>query len=154
MTVAKTSVLVLDCAEPTELAQFYASLLDAETRLADDPDFVEIVGHDGVHMAIRRDHGHAPPSWPRPENSQQAHLRILVDPGDMDEAEREAISLGARPVDTRDSNSGPRDVRVYNDPAGHSFSLAVYPARRAEDGTAEDGTAEPVRRSGGAAPAR
>ncbi|MFE4218328.1 VOC family protein [Streptomyces sp. NPDC056844] len=128
MTVGKTSVLVLDCGEPVELADFYASLLGGETRIGSDPDFVEIVGNSGVHLAVRRDHGYAPPSWPRPEDSQQAHLRILVDPGDMDEAEREAIGLGARPVDTGDNNSGPRDVRVYADPAGHSFSLAVYPA--------------------------
>ncbi|MFF1837182.1 VOC family protein [Streptomyces sp. NPDC058231] len=126
MTVEKTSVLVLDCAEPLELAEFYSHLLGAETRIGNDPDFVEIVGHSGVHLAIHRDHGYAPPSWPRPEDSQQAHLRILVGRGDMDEAEREAIGLGARPVDTKD-NSGPRDVRVYMDPAGHSFSLAVYP---------------------------
>ena len=128
MTVAKTSVLVLDCAEHVELAEFYAALLNAETRLGDDPDFVEIVGQSGVCLAIRRDHGYAPPSWPRPEDSQQAHLRILVDRGAMDEAEREAVALGARPVEARD-NSGPRDVRVYADPAGHSFSLAVHPAR-------------------------
>ncbi len=127
MTVEKTSVLVLDCAEPVELAEFYAGLLAAETRIGTDPDFVEIVGNDGVRLAIRRDHGYAPPSWPRPEDSQQAHLRILVSRADIDEAEREAISLGARPVDTGESNSGPRDVRTYADPAGHSFTLAVYP---------------------------
>ncbi|MEU1125513.1 VOC family protein [Streptomyces sp. NPDC005899] len=149
MTVGKASVLVLDCAEPVELAEFYAALLGAETRLADDPDFVEVVGHDGVRLAVRRDHGYAPPSWPRPEDSQQAHLRILVDPGDMDEAEREAISLGARPVDTQASNNGPRDVRVYNDPAGHSFTLAVYPSRRADSRPAG-----PVRPGAGEGPAR
>ena len=129
MTVHKTSVLVLDCAEPMELAEFYAGLFGAEVHVGTDPDFVEIVGHDGVHMAIHRDFGYAPPSWPRPEDSQQAHLRILVERGDMDEAEREAVSLGARPVDTKD-NSGPRDVRIYSDPAGHSFSLAVSPQPR------------------------
>ncbi|MER5767903.1 VOC family protein [Streptomyces sp. NPDC001985] len=129
MTVTKTSVLVLDSAEPVELAEFYAALLDAEIHIGDDPDLVEIIGHRGVHLAIRRDRGYAPPSWPRPEDSQQAHLRILVGRGDMDEAEREAVGLGARPVDTKD-NSGPRDVRVYSDPAGHSFSLAVHPPRR------------------------
>ncbi|GGX11859.1 VOC family protein [Streptomyces chryseus] len=123
MTVAKQCVLVLDCAEPEVLAEFYAGLLDAEARTGTNPDFVEIVGHQGVFMAIRRDHGYAPPSWPRPDDSQQAHLRILVERGDMDEAEREAVSLGARPVDTKD-NSGPRDERVYSDPAGHSFTLA------------------------------
>ncbi|MBT2528572.1 VOC family protein [Streptomyces sp. ISL-99] len=129
MTVAKQSVLVLDCAEPEVLAEFYAGLLDAEVRVGTNPDFVEVVGHQGVCMAIRRDHGYAPPSWPRPDDSQQAHLRILVERGDMDEAEREAVSLGARPVDTK-NNSGPRDERVYSDPAGHSFTLAHRSAPR------------------------
>ncbi|MFC4611446.1 VOC family protein [Streptomyces maoxianensis] len=124
MAVAKTSVLILDCAEPAALAEFYATLLDARTQLGADPDYVEIVGNEGVHLAVHRDHGYAPPSWPRPDDSQQAHLRILVSRDDMDEAEREVISLGARPVDTKD-NGGPRDVRLYSDPAGHSFSLAV-----------------------------
>jgi hypothetical protein len=128
MTVEKTSVLVLDCAEPVGLAEFYAALLDARVQVGDDPDFVEIIGHRGVHLAIRRDPGHAPPSWPRPEDSQQAHLRILVGRGEMDEAEREAVGLGARPVEAR-ADSGPRDVRIYADPAGHSFSLAARPER-------------------------
>jgi hypothetical protein len=126
MTVEKTSVLVLDCAEPVKLAEFYAALLGARIRVGNDPDFVEIIGHRGVHLAIRRDLGHAPPSWPRPEDSYQAHLRVLVGQEDIDEAEREAVGLGALPVDTKD-NGGSRDVRVYSDPAGHSFSLAVYP---------------------------
>ncbi|MFF3322603.1 VOC family protein [Streptomyces sp. NPDC002889] len=126
MTVHKMSVLVLDAAEPIELAEFYAGLLAAEVRIGSDPDFVEVCGQHGVHLAMRRDHGYAPPSWPRPEDSQQAHLRILVARGDMDEAEREAIGLGARPVSAKDNN-GPRDERLYTDPAGHSFSLAVSP---------------------------
>ncbi|OON78030.1 VOC family protein [Streptomyces tsukubensis] len=124
MTVAKASFLVLDCAEPTELAEFYAQLLGAEARVGAHPDFIEVVGEHGVRLAIRRDHGYAPPSWPRPDDSLQAHLHILVARGDMDEAEREAIGLGARPLDTKD-NSGPHDVRLYADPAGHSFSLTV-----------------------------
>lgn len=124
MAVAKTSVLILDCAEPVALAQFYATLLGARTQVGDDPDFVEIIGHSGVHLAVHRDHGYAPASWPRPDDSQQAHLRILVSHDDMDEAEREAVSLGARPLDTKD-NGGPRDVRRYSDPAGHPFALAA-----------------------------
>ncbi|MFF1923896.1 VOC family protein [Streptomyces sp. NPDC058221] len=124
MAVAKTSVLVLDCAEPKELADFYATLLNAELHIGDEPDVVEIVGHTGVHLAIRRDHGYAPPSWPRPDDSQQAHLRILVAREDIDEAEREAVGLGARPLDTK-YNGGARDTRLYSDPAGHPFTLAA-----------------------------
>ncbi|MEU9947563.1 VOC family protein [Streptomyces sp. NPDC055089] len=123
MAVPKTSVLVLDCAEPKELADFYAMLLNAEVRVGNDPDIVEVVGHRGVHLAIRRDHGYAPPSWPRPDDSQQAHLRILVAREDLDEAEREAVGLGARPLGAK-SNDGVRDARLYSDPAGHPFTLA------------------------------
>ncbi|GGT36740.1 extradiol dioxygenase [Streptomyces kurssanovii] len=126
MTTQKTSVLVLDAAEPMELAEFYAGLFGAEVRVGSDPDFVEVVGHGGVHLAMRRDHGYAPPSWPRPEDSQQSHLRILVARDDLDEAEREAVGLGARPVDTN-NRRGPHEERVFSDPAGHSFSLAVSP---------------------------
>ncbi|MFD7425608.1 VOC family protein [Streptomyces sp. NPDC059818] len=125
MAVPKTSVLVLDCAEPEELADFYAALLNAEVRVGNELDIVEIVGHSGVHLAVRRDHGYAPPSWPRPDDSQQAHLRILVAREDIDEAEREAVGLGARPLDTK-NNGGARDTRLYSDPAGHSFTLATH----------------------------
>ncbi len=124
MAVPKRSVLVLDCAEPNELAEFYAALLNAEVQVGQELDIVEIVGHDGVGLAIRRDHGYAPPSWPRPDDSQQAHLRILVAREDMDEAEREVVGLGARPLDTKD-NGGARDTRLYSDPAGHSFTLST-----------------------------
>ncbi|MEV6315662.1 VOC family protein [Streptomyces sp. NPDC051776] len=131
MTVAKTCVLVLDCTEPESLAEFYARLLNAETRRGSDPDYVEIIGHAGVRLAIRRDHGLTPPSWPRPEDAQQAHLQVLVPKVEMDAAEREVIGLGATPVDARD-NSGPRDVRVYSDPAGHSFMLVAGEGRLGE----------------------
>ncbi|WP_329454337.1 VOC family protein [Streptomyces sp. NBC_01497] len=124
MTVTKTTVLVLDAAEPAELADFYAAFLGGRTKPGEDPDFIEVLG-DGVRLAVRKDHGYAPPSWPRPETSQQAHLRVLVERADIDEAERELIALGARPLDTKD-NGGPRDTRIYSDPAGHSFTLAVH----------------------------
>lgn len=134
MTVAKTSVLVLDCAEPESLALFYAELLGAGVRAGEGLDMVEVVGGAGVHLAVRRDHGYAPPSWPRPEDSQQAHLRILVAPADLDEAEREAVSLGARPV-SADPEQGPRDARLFSDPAGHTFTLAASTAPHLADMT-------------------
>ncbi|MGW0937073.1 VOC family protein [Streptomyces sp. NPDC002666] len=123
MAVPKTSVLVLDCAEPKELADFYAMLLNAEVHVGNEPDLIEVVGHRGVHLAIRRDHGYAPPSWPRPDDSQQAHLRILVAREDLDEAEREAVGLGARPLGAKNGEDV-RDARLYSDPAGHPFTLA------------------------------
>ncbi|MCX5400440.1 VOC family protein [Streptomyces sp. NBC_00102] len=124
MAVNKSLVLVLDCADPMELAEFYARLLGAESRPGQGNDFVEVVGESGVHLAIRRDLGYAPPSWPRPDDSQQAHVLIRVERVDMDAAEREAIGLGATPVEAR-NNGGLHDTRHYADPAGHGFALTA-----------------------------
>ncbi|MEU4897409.1 VOC family protein [Streptomyces sp. NPDC044780] len=120
MAVASAAVLSLDCAEPEELAEFYAQVLGAQIQPLTTPDRVEIVAPGGSRMAFLRDHGFAPPSWPRPDDSQQAHLDLLVE--DIDAAERQVVDLGARPLDTK-HNGGPRDVRIYSDPAGHPFSL-------------------------------
>ncbi|OKI61740.1 VOC family protein [Streptomyces sp. MJM1172] len=127
MTVPKTSFLVLDCAEPEALARFYAEFLDASAgRSSADPDLFLVTGATGVLVGIRRDPGQAPPSWPRPEDSQQAHLHVLVAPDRLDQAEREAVALGARPVGA--GQDGTRlddrtDVRRLTDPAGHAFLL-------------------------------
>ncbi|MFE2014261.1 VOC family protein [Streptomyces sp. NPDC059491] len=128
MTVSKTGVLVLDSTDPEPLARFYAALLDATVEPSGvDHDLLLITGATGTVLGIQRDPGHAPPSWPRPDDSQQSHLWIVVAPDALDEAEREAVSLGARPV-TAEQN-GTRtdrrtDVRRFMDPAGHTFVLA------------------------------
>ncbi|GLW03880.1 hypothetical protein [Streptomyces lavendulae] len=53
-------------------------------------------------LGVRRDPDRLPPSWPLPEGSQQAHLRIPVRPEHLDETEREAAALDARPVAAED----------------------------------------------------
>ncbi|MEW2417044.1 VOC family protein [Streptomyces sp. NPDC046866] len=135
MSVQKTPVLALDCAEPETLARFYADLLDGEVRPGPTADEVEVAAAAGIRLAFRRDLGFAPPSWPRPEDSQQAHLLIRVAAADLDEAEREAVSLGARPLGTA-TEDGPRPVRRLSDPAGHSFALAAAEPVAAEAGPA------------------
>ncbi|GGT22905.1 extradiol dioxygenase [Streptomyces chromofuscus] len=112
-------VMVLDCAEPEKLAVFYKELMGAEETDA-TANRVEIRSPDGTRLAFRRDVNATPPSWPRPENSLQVHLEFVVT--DMDAAERRIVSLGGRPVDTKDS-AGPFEERGYADPAGHSFTL-------------------------------
>ncbi|KJY46170.1 MULTISPECIES: VOC family protein [unclassified Streptomyces] len=129
MTVPKTTVLVLDSAEPELLARFYAELLGATAGPAPgDGELLLVTGRGGLVLGVRRDPDHAPPSWPLPEGSQQAHLCILVDEKSLDEAEREAVTLGARPVAAEDDGSLPGSrttLRRYADPAGHAFALAA-----------------------------
>ncbi|MFE5796406.1 VOC family protein [Streptomyces sp. NPDC056503] len=129
MTVSKKGVLVLDSTDPEPLARFYAALLDGTVEPSGaDHDLLLVSGAEGVVLGVHRDPGHAPPSWPRPEDSQQSHLWILVAPEALDEAEREAVSLGARPVTAEHNGSRTdrrTDVRRFMDPAGHAFVLAA-----------------------------
>ncbi|WP_133915563.1 VOC family protein [Streptomyces sp. NBC_00582] len=117
--LVKAGVVVLDCAEPELLAEFYKGFLDAELTDA-SANRVEIRSADGTRLAFRRDANATPPSWPRPENSLQVHLDFLVD--DLDAAERRIVGLGGRPLDTKGA-AGPHEERGYADPAGHSFTL-------------------------------
>ncbi|MFD5791947.1 VOC family protein [Streptomyces diastatochromogenes] len=130
MTLVKAGVVVLDCVEPERLAAFYLELLEGEQTDA-SANLVEIRGADGFRLAFRRDVNATPPSWPRPENSLQAHLDFLVE--DLDDVERRIVGLGGRPVDTRDP-AGPHEKRGYADPAGHSFTLRLVPPTAPKQG--------------------
>jgi catechol-2,3-dioxygenase len=130
MALVMAGVVVLDCAEPEKLAVFYKELLDAEETDA-TANRVDIRTADGMRMAFRRDVNATPPSWPRPENSLQAHLDFLVE--DLDEAERKVVSLGGRPLEAKDA-AGPFEERGCADPAGHSFTLRLTPARAPKQG--------------------
>ncbi|WP_372351694.1 VOC family protein [Streptomyces sp. KL116D] len=122
MGLVQAGVLVLDCAEPEELAEFYRTLLDGEISSSPGSNRIDVIGGQGTRMAFRRDLNAAPASWPRPDDSQQAHLDFLVARDDMDEVERQVIGLGARPLETRGAR-GPNETRLYADPAGHPFAV-------------------------------
>ncbi|MEU2778533.1 VOC family protein [Streptomyces sp. NPDC007162] len=130
MALVTAAVVVLDCAEPEKLAYFYRQLLEGEESDA-NANLVEIRAADGVRIAFRRDVNATPPSWPRPENSLQAHLVLLVE--DLDEAERRVVGLGGRPIETKDP-AGPYEERGYADPAGHSFTLRLAPTAAPKQG--------------------
>ncbi|KUL77902.1 MULTISPECIES: VOC family protein [unclassified Streptomyces] len=130
MPLVKAGFVVLDCAEPEKLAEFYKQLLEGEQTGA-TANQVEIRGADGMRLAFRRDMNATPPSWPRPENSLQAHLDFVVD--DLDEAERRIVGLGGRPVEAKDA-PGPYEERGFSDPAGHSFTLRRTPATAPKQG--------------------
>ncbi|MER6224338.1 VOC family protein [Streptomyces sp. 900105755] len=130
MALVTAAVVVLDCAEPEKLAQFYREFLDGEDGEA-SANLVGIRTADGFRIAFRRDVNATPPSWPRPENSLQAHLDFLVE--DLDAAERRVIALGGRPIETKDP-AGPYEERGYADPAGHSFTLRLVPSSAPKQG--------------------
>ncbi|MDT0433687.1 VOC family protein [Streptomyces sp. NPDC005840] len=122
MGLVQAAVLVLDCAEPIELAEFYHELLGGEVRPEVGGGRVELLGTDGTRIVFRLDLNAVAPSWPRPDDSQQAHLELLAASEDLDEVERRIVGLGGRPLETR-ADHGRTDDRSYSDPAGHPFSL-------------------------------
>ncbi|MGW2688201.1 VOC family protein [Streptomyces sp. NPDC001414] len=130
MALVNAAVVVLDCAEPEKLAVFYRELLDGQDGEA-SANLVEIRTPGGFRIAFRRDVNATPPSWPRPENSLQAHLDFLVE--DLDEAELRVVGLGGRPIETKDA-TGPYEERGYADPAGHSFALRLVPPTAPKQG--------------------
>ncbi|MFJ9347410.1 VOC family protein [Streptomyces sp. NPDC101237] len=130
MALVNAAVVVLDCAEPEKLAVFYRELLDGQDGEA-SANLVEIRTAGGFRIAFRRDVNATPPSWPRPENSLQAHLDFLVE--DLDEAELRVVGLGGRPIETKDA-AGPYEERGYADPAGHSFTLRLVPSTAPKQG--------------------
>ncbi|MGA4838201.1 VOC family protein [Streptomyces sp. G45] len=134
MAIVDAGILVLDCRDPEDLAEFYGALLGGEIAFNPSTDRFEITGESGTRMGFRRDTGFTPPSWPRPDDAHQTHLELLVAAPDMDAAEREAVKRGARPVDTNPSDDS-QDVRLYCDPAGHTFALRAA----TRDGRTRDG---------------
>ncbi|GAA1028325.1 MULTISPECIES: VOC family protein [Amycolatopsis] len=110
--------LVVDCPEPRKLAAFYEALLGMH-RVEDEEAWVSIAATSGSEprLGFQQVSDYRPPAWPDPRDPQQMHLDVEV--ADLDEAERRVLALGARLVD-----SAPL-FRVYTDPAGHPFCLAL-----------------------------
>lgn len=115
--IGRLDVVALDCPDHHALAAFYRGLIGGEVVEHPDSDWVELHTPEGK-LAFQRVEGHRPPTWPEGPVPQQAHVDIDVD--DLDEAEPEAVALGAVKAHHQPS---PADFRVFLDPAGHPFCL-------------------------------
>ncbi|MFC7309588.1 VOC family protein [Streptomyces monticola] len=122
MGLVKAAAIVLDCADPEELAEFYKELLDAKECPDTTSNRMDIETGTGIRIAFRRDLNATPSSWPRPEDSLQTHLDFLVDADDLDAVERAVVGLGGTPIEAS-GRGGPNEARMYSDPAGHSFTV-------------------------------
>src|SRR4029453_6253682 len=98
--------LIIDCPEPSALADFYQELLGM-IRVQDDGDWV-VIGDapDRPGVAFQRAAAPRAPPWPDPEHPQQMHIDVRVD--DLDEAESKVLALGATRLD-----GGGKQFRVY-----------------------------------------
>jgi catechol 2,3-dioxygenase-like lactoylglutathione lyase family enzyme len=108
--------VVIDCPDPTALAEFYAELLGLRVTYRSQ-DWVVVAESDtssGIAFQLAPDH--QPPQWPDPDRPQQFHLDVMVE--DIPTAELRVLALGARRLSGED---------VYADPAGHPFCLIRRP---------------------------
>ncbi|MGH9169697.1 MAG: VOC family protein [Acidimicrobiales bacterium] len=119
MSLARIRSVVLDCPNPRALAEFYLGLLGGEVD-ADVDDWV-VLTVTGLRLAFQLADDFAPPTWPSGERPQQFHLDMTVD--DVDVAERQVLTLGARKHATQPGESAGDRFRVYLDPVGHPFCL-------------------------------
>lgn len=115
--------VVLDCAKPRELAEFYRVLFGGEVNRPDrrwglDDDWATLHLETGMVLAFQGVPDYRQPTWPDPVRPQQFHLDVGV--SDLDAAEQEVLAHGATLLDDGD---GKRGWRIYADPAGHPFCL-------------------------------
>jgi len=118
MTNIRLGSVSLDCADPKELADFWAELLGGTIAYTSD-DFVA-VKLDGAWISAVRVDDYVRPDWPDGSPPKQIHLDLAVD--DLDEAESEALRLGAVKANAQ---SNPENWRVFIDPAGHPFCFST-----------------------------
>lgn len=118
MATARLGATALDCSDPDTLADFWAALVGGEVAFRGD-EFCA-VRTDGGWLATVRVDGYRPPTWPDPSVPKQMHLDLRVD--DLDEAQADAVALGAR---VAAQQPAPDRWRVLLDPAGHPFCLST-----------------------------
>jgi glyoxalase superfamily protein len=118
MAVARLAMMSLDCADPAALARFWADLLEGTTIAVTDD--VTVVQTGAVWIGTIRVPDYAPPTWPGGVTPKHMHFDLAV--RDLDEAEAEALRLGARKADHQPR---PEEWRIFFDPAGHPFCLTA-----------------------------
>lgn len=113
--------VVLDSPDARDLAAFYRRLLGWEVA-EDEPDWVRLPSPaGGAGLSFQTESRYVRPVWPAGPGDPQmsVHLDIVVE--DLAAAGEHAIAAGAMLADYQPQD----DVRVYLDPAGHPFCLAV-----------------------------
>jgi hypothetical protein len=115
MAIARFPTVVLDCPDPTALAEFYGAILDWKVETSEG--WADIKADHGDCISFQKVDDFVAPEWPGQDKPQQMHLDVVVD--DLDEAEAAVLGLGA----TKHEHQPGTTFRVFLDPAGHPFCL-------------------------------
>ncbi|WP_406311724.1 VOC family protein [Streptosporangium sp. NBC_01639] len=114
--LAEPTAIIIDCAAPGALAEFYRKVTGWEvTHLDDDTAYL---GDGPIQLAFQRVPGYRGPGWP--DAAKHAHLDFKV--ADLEIATKELLALGAtRP----EFQPGEGQWTVLADPEGHLFCIAA-----------------------------
>lgn len=121
--VGTITQIVLECADPRSLAEFWRSILDLDPPVQQE-DWTTLTWPAVGRLAFHRVEGYRPPPWPGEAGEEHMHLDLLVE--EFEAAEQRVLDAGARPLSEVHS-PGPRAWRVYADPEGHPFCLVSTP---------------------------
>jgi catechol 2,3-dioxygenase-like lactoylglutathione lyase family enzyme len=85
--------VIVDCPEPTALAEFYSAMLGLPVTYRGENFAVVAANDTSSGLAFQRAPGNQPPTWPDPAVPQQLHLDIMVE--DVAAAGPKVLGLGA-----------------------------------------------------------
>lgn len=110
--------VMVDCADETELQNFYAQLLGWEkTVLFARP---AVRSPSGIVFLFCEEPGYVPPVWPEEAGEQQKQMHFDFQVACVAEAVRRAEDLGAKKAAAQ---YGGDEFVTLLDPAGHPFCL-------------------------------
>ncbi len=112
---AKLSAIVIDCADPAALAEFYRTAT-GWTVTSSDGDWASLSDGGPIQLGFQRVDGYQPPQWPGP--AKHAHVDLTV--ADLAAAAEQLVAAGATQPDFQ---PGKGDWLVLVDPEGHPFCL-------------------------------
>lgn len=118
---------VLDCKDPSALADFYVNFLGWKKNHSDEAEWADIVSPSGgTKIGFQKNELYVPPVWPEEEGAQQqmAHLDFAVrSKEEMEMAVKHALSCGATMAKTQ--YGGDKWVTML-DPSGHPFCFVLW----------------------------
>ncbi|RKN39288.1 VOC family protein [Streptomyces hoynatensis] len=112
----RPSAVVLGCADPRALAEFYRNVTRGEITHSDGDSVC--LGDGPLQLAFQRIDGYRAQQWP--ESPAHAHLDFTV--ADLAAAEEELLVLGATKPDFQ---PGEGQWTVLIDPEGHPFCISA-----------------------------
>ncbi|MGW6917598.1 VOC family protein [Kitasatospora sp. NPDC054939] len=115
--LAEFTAVVIDCADPATLAEFYRKATGWEITYSDE-DFAYLGNGGPVQIAFQRIDGYRAPGWP--DARKHAHLDLTVT--DLESATKDLLAVGAaKPEFQPDEDKWV----VLTDPEGHPFCLVT-----------------------------